>query len=209
MFYPTTKDGATLVDMRSLVIFGLSLVGCYTIPERLPPYDGVPLEPTDFSCQAPRTESVSCVIDGDTFDIGGCGATAAEERFRMLGIDAPETGKNGDPDECFAREAADALADVLETREVFLEFDDTCEGEFGRTLAWAFLLPDEEDPPFDFELLDEGRALSVNEWLVEEGYVRVYRAFNFEDLRYADALNAAEESAKARGRGLWGACGGS
>lgn len=188
----------------------LLLIGCYAVPDPpLPPYEGVPIESTDFACAPARTELVACTIDGDTFDVGQCGNDA--ERVRLLGIDAPETAKEDSPADCYGPEAEDALRDVLEGKEVFLEFDDTCEGAFGRTLAWVFLLPTEEnveDEPVLFPDEDASDPVNLSVWMAEQGYARLFEEFEFESLRYADDLEEAAGYAEQRGFGLWGACGG-
>jgi len=172
----------------------LLLTACYQVPVDLPPYQGVPVEATD-ACAPARNETVACVIDGDTFDISRCGDEELGERFRLLGIDAPETAKEDAPAECYANEARDRLRNLIEGQEVLLEFDRECEGTFGRTLAWVFL---EEE--------DDDESLNVNVFLAESGLVRLYEEFEFEDLRYANELQAAEDSARAGNVGLWGAC---
>lgn len=56
--------------------------------------------------------TVEWVIDGDTVDVRGPDGT--EERVRVIGIDTPER------DECGYAEAADAMAELVEGREVDL-----------------------------------------------------------------------------------------
>ncbi|MEX2503411.1 MAG: thermonuclease family protein [Egicoccus sp.] len=56
--------------------------------------------------------TVEWVIDGDTVDVRGPDGT--EERIRVIGIDTPER------EECGYAEAADAMADLVEGREVDL-----------------------------------------------------------------------------------------
>ena len=174
----------------------IAVVGCYDPPD-LPPFEGVPRQSFD-SCAPTRTELVDCVIDGDTFDIGRCGVEGGSERFRLLGIDAPETEKSDAPAECYANRARDELERLIETQSVVLEFDKECEGAFGRTLAWVFL-EDEDDPQ---------SRLNVNVWMAQRGLARLYTEFESDELRYASELQAAETAARADGIGLWGACDG-
>lgn len=181
------------------------LFACYAPPEDFGPFEGVPLVASDSECQPSRTELVDCALDGDTFDIGGCG-DAADERFRLLGIDAPETEKSGQEADCYGPEARDELKELLEGREVYLEFDDTCEGTFGRTLAWVFLLPSDDPDDDDPTLFDDGEPVNINVWMVEQGYARLYDEFDFDSLRWREDLEDAEELARGRRFGLWGAC---
>ncbi len=172
----------------------LVLAACYRVPVDLPPYDGVPITESN-TCAPSRVETVDCVLDGDTFDITRCGDDVLGERFRMLGIDAPEVAHEGNPAECFAQEATDALEDRILGKDVLLEFDITCEGAFGRTLAWVFLV----DPESEEEE-------NLNVWMVESGLVRLYEEFDFDKLRYVNELQAAADAASAGNVGLWGAC---
>jgi micrococcal nuclease len=141
-----------------------------------------------------RMERVSCVIDGDTVDIGGCGAFAAE-RIRLLGIDAPELSRGGQPTECYGDEARDALRSLIDRRDVTIQFDRGCVDPFSRTLAWLLL------PEVDGDL-------NVSVWMVERGFARLYlERDDFDDLLYASELRAAEMTARSTRVGLWGACG--
>jgi endonuclease YncB( thermonuclease family) len=70
-------------------VLPLLLAACYDPPD-LPPFEGVPIvaAPPE-GCRPDQDEEILCTVDGDTFDIGNCGEGG--ERFRMLGVDAPET----------------------------------------------------------------------------------------------------------------------
>ena len=172
-------------------------VGCYQPPDGLQDVDTeVPLVGTG-ACAPNRHEFVSCTIDGDTFDMNGCGEEIGE-RVRMLGIDAPETEKPGVPADCFANEAWAELTRVIDGEDVWLTFDDECADQYDRTLAYVWVGGSMagQGPSSD--------ALFVNEWLLQEGFVR-YFEFG-EELRLVDRLVAAEADAKARGIGLWAVC---
>ena len=121
------------------------------------------------------------VTDGDTIDVR---VGAADETVRLIGINAPEAG------ECFSAEAAAALADLVEGRSVRLVGDESDRDQYGRLLRYVFV----------------GETF-VNEALVRGGFAQAYR---YEpDVARADALDAAQAEAEARGRGLWApdACG--
>ncbi|HSK22013.1 MAG TPA: thermonuclease family protein [Egicoccus sp.] len=72
---------------------------------------GACLPPTSTP-PAGESGTVEWVIDGDTVDVRGPDGT--EERVRVIGIDTPER------EECGYAEAANALADLVEDREVVL-----------------------------------------------------------------------------------------
>jgi endonuclease YncB( thermonuclease family) len=175
----------------------LTILAAACAPRDLPPRDGAPIEAW-AACAPDRRARVGCVLDGDTVDLGACGAVAGE-RVRLLGIDAPEVASSSGPTECYGDEATDALRSLLSDRDVVMTFDRGCTDPFDRTLAWL-LLPDSRDP--------NAEPLNVSLWMVERGFVRLYlERDDFDRLRYADALLRAEQSARDVGVGLWGACG--
>jgi micrococcal nuclease len=179
---------------------GLLAAGCIRYPAEIPPFpDEFPIETTENVCAPAREDLVTCVIDGDTFDLSGCGGDA--ERVRMLGIQAPELARDGEPAECHGERARDVLRRELEGRRVLLEFDVRCEDDFGRTLAWVFTSDTEafDDP--------DARLTNMNVWMIQNGHARVFREFEDDQVRFADQLERAEESARDSGLGLWDACG--
>ena len=136
-----------------------------------------------------REATVRRVVDGDTLitRIGD-----REERVRLLGVDAPESVTPDRPVECFGPQAAARLRALLpEGRSVTLNADATqgARDRFGRLLA---------------EVRVPGADVSVNEELVAGGYAEVFRGDGRGRLQRA--LRAAERSARAGRRGLWGAC---
>lgn len=121
------------------------------------------------------------VTDGDTVDVLVEGRV---ESVRLVGINSPEQ------DECFAAEATEALADLVEGREVRLVADESDRDQYDRLLRYVFV-----DDTF------------VNDAMVRGGYALAYR---YEpDTARADDLDAAQADAQAAGRGLWApdACG--
>lgn len=128
-------------------------------------------------------------VDGDTVDID-LGGT--EERVRLIGIDTPESVARDRPVECFGPEAKARLAELLPPgTPVRLERDVEARDRFGRLLAYVFRSADDAH---------------VNLLLVEEGFAEA-RPFEPNITRQAE-LDLAEDRARAAGRGLWPACGG-
>lgn len=167
------------------------LAGCWYNPLDLPIVDEVPIVSSD-RCDAPREAFVACVLDGDTFDIGMCGDGG--ERIRMLGINAPEIAHPPEPEECWGDEAALELTRRIEGTSVLLTFDRTCQGVFGRTLAYVWTGDTEEE-----------NVMSLNQQLLDEGHVRVF-AEEFGQIIFQQEYEQTEAEARARGVGLWGAC---
>lgn len=95
---------------------------------------------------------VRWVPDGDTIHLED------GRRVRLLGIDAPELGRDKTPDQYYARESRDALRRLIDGRRIRLETDGQGEDRYGRLLAYVFL-PD-------------GRM--ANEVLVEQGLAFFY-----------------------------------
>ncbi len=81
------------------------------------------------------TAEVLRVIDGDTIEVDLDGST---EDVRYIGVDTPETVKPGTPVECFGPEASSFNHDLVEDREVTLEFDAELRDDYGRLLAYVF-----------------------------------------------------------------------
>jgi micrococcal nuclease len=137
----------------------------------------------------PGTARVVRPVDGDTIvvDIGG-----DEESVRLIGIDTPESVAQDRPVECFGPEAKARTAELLpEGTLVRLERDVEARDRYDRLLA--YVLRDADD-------------VFVNELLVDEGFAESI-AYPPNTARQGD-LDAAEARARADGRGLWSACGG-
>jgi len=143
--------------------------------------------------------TVLTVVDGDTVDIRYDNGTT--DTVRMLGIDTPEVYGGNDPAEfegvpdsragrdCLG-EAGDAASVALRERitsadmEVTLVLDPLSDGrgDYGRLLAYV-----------------EVNGTDVNQWLVADGYARVYDS----TFARSDDYYAAESAAQDGGAGLW------
>lgn len=127
---------------------------------------------------------VKWVSDGDTFWIDD--GTQSGQKIRLIGIDAPESIDYGDKlKEEFGEKSHHFVDSILKNKKVRLEYDIVKYDKFGRTLAYAFL----EDGTF------------VNSKIVANGYaVKFIYAPN---LKYADEIVQAEDSAYDNHLGLW------
>jgi len=130
----------------------------------------------------PREALVAAVFDGDTIllDTG--------DKVRYLGIDAPEPAHDGEPADCYAREAEAANAAMVLHRRVTLEFDREKRDRFGRLLAYVFTM--------------DGRC--VNAELLGSGHARVFTTLPRH--RLAERFLSRQRDAMAEGRGMWSAC---
>jgi endonuclease YncB( thermonuclease family) len=121
------------------------------------------------------------VIDGDTLDL------ASGERVRLIGIDTPELGHDGAPDQPLAARAAEALRELTGPPGSRLGVQPGAEprDRHGRRLAYLFDA--------------EGRSLA--EALLRQGLA--YVAVIPPNLRYVDCLAEAQAAARRAGLGLW------
>ncbi len=137
----------------------------------------------------PGVATVVRPVDGDTVvvDIDG-----QQESVRLIGIDTPESVAQDRPVECFGVEAKDRTAELLpEGTVVRLERDVEARDRYDRLLAYV---------------TRDGDGLLVNLALVEEGFAESI-SYPPNVARQGD-LDRAEADARAAGRGLWAACGG-
>lgn len=130
--------------------------------------------------QGPVTTGlVAEVRDGDTvvLDTG--------QRVRLLGIDAPELEREGQPADFLAHKAKRVLTDLARGKRVRLEYDKVRYDRYGRILAYLFL--------------EEGTNLSQE--LVRQGLARVYTIPP--NLRFREELLAVQREAIQARRGIW------
>lgn len=126
----------------------------------------------------PEEATVSRVIDGDTVEL------TTGQKVRLLLVNAPELKG----DECWAAEARDFTASLLEAEAVRLTYDAQCRDKYDRLLAFV-----------------EVNGRDVSELLVERGCGCVLHIPpNGSDRveRYRELLSTAQ----AERRGMWGAC---
>jgi micrococcal nuclease len=133
------------------------------------------------------TATVLKVVDGDTVDI--VDDVRGRLRVRLLGIDTPETKKPGYTVGCWGLEASEfAQSTLLGQRVAFVT--DPSQGmydRFGRSLAYV----DKADG-WDYSV-EAARAGAAHSYV-----------YHVHPSARADEIAAAEQEARAAGRGLWG-----
>lgn len=135
---------------------------------------------TAVACADAATEVVRYVIDGDTVVLSN------GKHVRLIGINAPERGRDGVPSQPFSAKARARLAALVAGRRVKLAFEREREDRHGRWLA-HLELPD---------------GVRVEQVLLREGLVwAVAVSPNLEKL--SENLEA-EKAARAARRGVWG-----
>lgn len=129
--------------------------------------------------------TVTRIVDGDTLYVA-----ALPERVRLIGIDTPETRHPQRGVECFGREAAAHLTELVPPgTEVVVTFDVEREDRYDRPLGYLWRASDD---------------LFVNLAMVEDGYAQVLTVPP--NVRYTDRFLAVQRQARGAGRGLWSAC---
>jgi len=144
------------------------------------PWAGAAGRPCPAQGEVPQAR-LAQVIDGDTLDL------ASGERVRLIGIDTPEMGHDGAPDQPLAARATAALRELTGPPGARLGVQPGAEprDRHGRRLAYLFDA--------------EGRNLA--EALLRRGLA--YLAVIPPNLRYVDCLAQAQASARRAGLGLW------
>ena len=135
-------------------------------------------------CPAPAALSyaqVQRVVDGDTLRLKD------GRSVRMIGLNAPETGKQGQSAEPFADAARKRLQDLVAQSDgrVGLLAGKQAQDRYGRTLAHVF---GADGSNLEARLLADGLA---------------YQVAIAPNTRLLDCQQAAEQSARASGLGLW------
>lgn len=122
---------------------------------------------------------VAAALDGDSLRL------ADGREVRLIGINAPELGKDGKPDDPLARDARRRTSSLTRGQTVRLEYSSERFDRYGRTLAYV-LLPDGRD---------------VQEILTREGWAW-YVAIP-PNIARLERYRNAEAEARRLSRGLW------
>jgi len=183
--------GGPGVDMsgpwRFAVALALVAGACSSAPST---HGGVASPPTPETPAPTRGRTpgdpavVTRTVDGDTIHVTFRGH---DLDVRLIGVDTPETVDPSQPVQCFGEQASRFTMRMLTGRTIRLEFDVERHDRYGRTLAYVWL-----------------RGQLFNRRLLAGGYavVSTYPP----DVKYVDVFTAAQRTARAHERGLWGAC---
>lgn len=167
------------------ILTALILVALALYTQWLADPDGIHNAPELTATPRPAPDGsvrISRVIDGDTIELEG-GA-----RVRFIGVDTPEVVDSRTEVQCFGPEASAYTKELLKDGNVVLKKDITDTDKYGRLLRYVYL-PD---------------GTFVNLKLVEDGYA--YASTYPPDVAHAKEFVAAQASARAASRGLWGSC---
>jgi len=142
------------------------------------------IQTSQATCLAIQHDLVSFVentYDGDTFTLND------KTRVRFIGINTPELGRNGKPDQAYARQATDALIQLLakSSNKVILQYGKKAKDHYKRRLAHVFLAD----------------GTNVSEQLLLKGLA--YRVAVPPNLWAQDCYLKAENKARESKIGLW------
>lgn len=138
-----------------------------------------PSDPTPTAEATVATVTVDDVIDGDTIRATVDGR---DERIRLLGIDAPELGRDGEPDEKCAQEAKRFLTSWVSGSTVTVTMDSNSPDRdpYDRLLAYV-----------DIDDVDISRAM------LDDGWADLYTG-NTDLTRWSTYTEAVDERTKPR-----------
>ncbi|GAB4508135.1 MAG: thermonuclease family protein [Sulfuricaulis sp.] len=130
---------------------------------------------------ATRAETVTVrhVLDGDTLIL------VDGRHARLIGVNAPELGKDGMPGQPLAKQARNRLSRLVKGQHVVLSYEHERQDHYGRWLVHV-------------RLPDSG---SVEEILLREGLA--WETAIPPNISQLDNLLKAESEARAAGRGVW------
>lgn len=133
--------------------------------------------------------TVERVVDGDTIIVR---ASGKRDRVRLIGIDTPETKKEGTPVQCYGPEATSFTESLLPAgTTLHLERDVVARDDYDRLLAYVYRTED---------------GMFVNLEIVRRGFARPLTIEP--NTAHATEFVAAARGAEAANVGLWGQCSG-
>lgn len=125
-----------------------------------------------------RTVRVAEVIDGDTVRLKN------GETVRLIGINTPELGKDGRPDQPLAQKARTRLVQLLRGKTKYLQIGKEPRDRHGRLLGYLIV----DDKPVQIALIEEGLG-----WAIAIP----------PNIAFLDELRHAETQARHANRGIW------
>lgn len=128
---------------------------------------------------------ITHIRDGDTLEGIFLDGSEKKEVIRLIGVDTPETVKEGTPVQYWGPEASQYTKERLSGKTVLIVSDKSTYDPYGRMLAYVFL---EDGTMFNAELVSGGyaRALAIEP-----------------NTKWKDLFEYLEADARQKKRGLW------
>lgn len=186
-------SGYNEIDMRKflnrakciatgVLLLVIAFTGCKAFPfndrvtdESIPEVSAVTFENYDGPYK------VDYVIDGDTIIV-----LRDEKRIhvRLIGIDTPESASHDESENTeYGMIASEYTRSLLEDAEVYLEYDEEKEDQYGRELAYVYILDDKQE------------LKMVNLMLAEDGYAWPFPYAP--NLKYKDQIEEAYKKSES------------
>jgi len=127
--------------------------------------------------------NVIYIIDGDTFYAVKEGGNRT--KFRLIGIDTPESKHPTKPVQPFSKEATKKMTELISEDMVFLEYDVQRKDRYGRTLVYVYNVD----------------GVFINKELVEVGLAQVYTFPP--NIKYVEVFKDAQNRARNDRKGMW------
>ncbi|WP_310270321.1 thermonuclease family protein [Haloactinomyces albus] len=134
------------------------------------------------------------IVDGDTVELAALAAGTAlagtsPVEVRLLEIDTPETRDPSEPVQCYGREAAAHLTELIPVGStVWVQRDEELKDQYDRYLLYLW----------------NAEGTFVNLEMVRGGFAEA-ELYQPND-KYWDRISAAEVDARSAGENLWGVC---
>jgi micrococcal nuclease len=140
--------------------------------------------PTSLDTATATPVSVVRVVDGDTISVLLDGS---ETKVRLIGINAPESVDPRRPVQCFGKEAAAHMTELLSQHKVELLYDISQDryDKYGRLLAYVYR--------------DDG--VFINEAMIHDGYAYEYTYKT--PYEFQQEFKTTEREARSEANGLW------
>ena len=122
-----------------------------------------------LSTACSHAQSLICtrVVDGDTIVLSN------SEKVRLIGVDTPETVRPNTPVEYFGKEASAFTKQMVEGKQVKLEYDWQQRDKYGRLLAYVYLI----DGTF------------INAEIIKQSYGHAYTVFLQVPEKFGDVVD--------------------
>lgn len=118
-------------------------------------------------------DTIVCKIDGENITV------------RLIGIDTPESVHPDEEKNCEeGKLASDHTKELLDGKQVFLEYDEELYDRYDRTLAYVYL-----------------DGIMINKKLLEEGYAKT--EIIEPNIKYVEEFKRAEEKVAEENKGFW------